>query len=425
MRTRIRVGLVAGAAIVAMLPTVLSSGGAEAGSGLPAHQIKHIVVLMQENRSADTYLGQLSVQGQPGYEAEPTTGNPDPLNPGNTIVPFHKTALCETSDLNHSWNGSHQEWDNGAMDGFTAANDINSPDNSDPADPSGARSMGYYDKTDLPFYNWLYKKWAIGDRYFGSVLSQTFPNRFFLLAGTSFGHIANDLPTSPTEFSQPSIFELLDAANITWKVYFSQIPFAYTFAYVRNHAPGNVVPVDQYYSDAKAGTLPQVSFVDPIFEGAPNVENDEHPPSNVQVGQRFSWRVIKKLERSPQWPTSALFFTYDEHGGFYDHVPPPAAVAPDAIPPMLAAGDTPGGFDRYGFRVPVAVVSPYSKHHFVSHVVHDHTSILRFIEERFGLPALTARDAAADPMFEFFDFSTPHFLSPPIYKRPSVTDCPT
>ncbi len=97
------------------------------------YNVNHIVVFMQENRSADTYLGQLNAEGQPGYEAEPTSGNPNPLVSGGTITPFHKTSMCETADLNHSWNGEHQAYDNGAMDGFTAANDINSA-NADPTD---------------------------------------------------------------------------------------------------------------------------------------------------------------------------------------------------------------------------------------------------------------------------------------------------
>src|SRR5262245_59952938 len=116
---------------------------------------------------------------------------------------------------------------------------------------------------------------------------------------------------------------------------------------------------------------------------------------------------------SAAWTSTAFFFTYDEHGGFYDHVVPPAAPAPDDIPPMVGGGDAPGGFDQYGVRVPAVVVSPYAKSHFVSHVVHDHTSILRFIEYRFGMPSLTARDAAADPMLEFFDFSAPTFATLP------------
>jgi phospholipase C len=174
-----------------------------------------------------------------------------------------------------------------------------------------------------------------------------------------------------------------------------------------------VFPIQQYYVDAQAGTLPQVAFLDPIFLGHADVENDEHPPSNVQLGQQFSHDVVQALTQSPNWPTSALFLTYDEHGGFADHVPPPAAVKPDDIKPMLQKGDYKASFDRYGFRVPSVVISPYSRKHFVSHVVHDHTSILRSIEDRFGLPTLTRRDAAAKPMWDFFDFTKPTFLKPP------------
>jgi len=384
-------------------------------SGCPANPhnlpVDHIVVLMQENRSADTYLGNLHAF-QPGYPAEPATGNPDPLNPaGPAILPFHKTNYCETSDLNHSWSGTHQEWHVGAMDGFTAANDINSA-NADPADPSGARTMGFYDQTDLPFYYGLYNTFATNDHYFQSVLSQTFPNRLYLYAGTSFGVIRNDSFFS----TQKSVFELLDQSFVTWKIYSDQYPLSFgslLFKYVNDRATEHVFPMSQYYADAAAGTLPNVSFVDPRFLDKPRVESDEHPPSNVQVGQKFVSDVINGLMASPNWSTSALFLTYDEHGGFYDHVAPPAAPVPDSIPPNLGPGDTPGAFDRYGFRVPVAVVSPYAKQHYVSHVTDDHTSILRFIELRFGLPALTNRDVNADPMLDMFDFSNPQFTSPP------------
>ena len=145
--------------------------------------------------------------------------NPDPTNPsGPPILRFHKTNYCETADLDHSWNGTHKEYDNGKMDGFTAQN-------VDSTDPTGARTMGYYDSADLPFYYALYSTFAMADRYFASTLTQTFPNRFYLLAGTSFGHIANDFPTGDpvNDFSQRSIFNLLDEAGVTWKIYFSQI----------------------------------------------------------------------------------------------------------------------------------------------------------------------------------------------------------
>ena len=392
--------------LAAALVLPLSSLGAPVAAASGKNPIDHVVVLMQENRSFDHYYGQLHNQGQPAAMAEPAgASNPNPLNPsGPPITAFHKTTYCEVADLGHSWNETHQEWDGGLMDGFTRANVT-------PADPTGSRTMGYYDSSDLPYYYGLYNTFATGDHYFASVLSQTFPNRFYLLAGTSFGHIRNDV--SPTGFTQPTVFNLLDQAHVSWKIYYSQIPFAYSFAYVRNHAPGNVVPISEYYADAAAGRLPAVSFVDPIFAATNTVENDEHPPSNVQVGEDFASKVIGSLMKSPNWSSSALFLTYDEHGGFYDHVPPPSAPVPDAIPPMLQPGDAPGGFDRYGIRVPVAVVSPYSRPHFVSHVVNDHTSILRFIEKRFDLPALTARDAAANPMLEFFDFKEPAFAQPP------------
>jgi phospholipase C len=375
--------------------------------------IDHIVVLMQENRSADTYLGQLNSEGQPDYEAEPTTGNPDPTNPLNPpIVPFHKTTYCEVADLDHSWNGTHNEVDGGAMDGFTAAN-------VDPADPTGSRAMGYYDETDLPFYYGLYNTFATGDRYFCSVLSQTFPNRLYLLAGTSFGHIRNDVFYSPHD----SIFNLLDQYAVTWRIYAAQYPAGYgslLFSYAAARSAQHLFPMTQYYADLAAGTLPDVSFVDPELMDTATKENDEHPPANVQVGQKFVADVINGLMSSAEWESSVLFFAYDEHGGFYDHVVPPAAPIPDDIPPMLEPGDVPGAFDQYGVRVPAVVVSPYAKSHFVSHVVHDHTSILRFIEYRFGLPSLTNRDAAADPMLEFFDFDNPPFVSPPSLPEATI-----
>ena len=331
--------------------------------------IQHVVVLMQENRSFDTYFGKLHSQGQPLAEPEPAhASNPDPTNPlGPPIPAFHKTHYCEVADLNHSWNGTHPEWNNGLMDGFTAAN-VNA------ADPNGSRTMGYYDRSDLPFYYDLYSHFATSDRQFASTLTQTFPNRFYLLAGTSFGHIRNDLP-GPDGYTQRTIFNLLDEARpqISWKIYFSQVPFGAEFKYVRDHAAGHVVQIDDpangYYADAAAGRLPQVAFVDPIFAGLNNVENDEHPKANVQVGQKFVSNVTNALFHSPNWSSSAMFLTYDEHGGFYDHVPPPAAPLPDSIPPMLQDGDTPGAFDRYGIRVPIVAISPYSQPHFVSHVV--------------------------------------------------------
>jgi phospholipase C len=374
--------------------------------------IQHVVVLMQENRSADSHFGALSTQGQPNYEPEPATpGNPDPTNPsGPAILPFHKTNYCDVADLDHSWNGTHQEIDGGAMDGFTAANAV-------PADPTGHRAMGYYDQTDLPFYYKLYSTFATGDRYFASAPTQTFPNRLYLYAATSFGHIRNDV----IESSQKSIFELLDSRSIPWHIYASgnQSYGSLFFSYVQHHAAGHVFPISQYFTDLNNNALPSVTFIDPGIDDNPQTENDEHPPADVQLGQKYVADAINALIASPEWASSAFFLTYDEHGGFYDHVAPPAAPKPDNIAPMLQPGDAPGAFDIYGVRVPEVTVSPYAKPAFVSHVVHDHTSITRFIEDRFGLPNMTNRDLNADPMMEMFDFSTPALLNPP--SMPAAT----
>jgi phospholipase C len=396
-------------AIVVTLALVASTAGSVARA-TPAgvDSINHVVVFMQENRSFDSYFGHLK-QYDPtlDVEAEPTTtANPNPLDPNASIAAFHQTNTCEVADLNHSVEGSNTEYDNGAMNGFTKANQ-------DPNDPTGSRTMGYHTQAEIPYYYKLADTFAIGDRYFASELGPTFPNRFFLLTGTSFGHTTNDFPLDDplNAFTQKTVFETLDAAHVSWRAYFAEVPFAMIFGYVRKEAAGHIFPIAQYFIDAAAGTLPQVSFVDPVFVGTNNTETDEHPTTNIQVGEKFSSAVINGLIQSPNWPSSALFFTYDEHGGFYDHVPPPAAVVPDSIP-----GDE--KLDRYGFRVPVVVVSPFAKRHFVSHVVHDHTSILRFIETRFGLPALTARDAAADPMLEFFNFSQPTLAFPSLPDAP-------
>ncbi len=378
------------------LPADTLPAGTPHGAQIP---LDTIVVLMQENRSFDHYFGLLQRAGKKITPRK--ASNPDPTG-GQPIRRFHEKRYCEVADLDHSWSATHSEWNGGAMDGFTAAN-------VDPGDLTGSRTMGYFTRADLPFYYKLYQKFPIGDHYFCSLLGPTFPNRFYLLTGTSAGRTRNVFTT----FSGQSIFQLLDAAGVSWKIYYSQLPFAALIGYVQAHLD-HTVAIDQYFTDAAAGTLPQVAFLDPIFLDDENVENDEHPPANVQIGQEFVARVVRALFASPQWNQAAMFLMYDEHGGFYDHVPPPPACVPDATPPNLQPTDPPGAFDRYGIRVPVVVVSPWARKRFVSHVVHDHTSILRFIETRFDLPALTNRDANADPMLEFFDFSRRGFANPPL-----------
>ena len=296
------------------LPADTLPPGTPHGASIP---IDHIVVLMQENHSFENYFGHLHPSAQRHL------ANPDPTAlAGAPIIAFHDPHTCVPHglDLDHSWTGSHRQWDGGAMDGFTAAN-------VDPQDPTGRRTMAYYTRADLPFYYGLAREFGIGARYFCSVLGPTYPNRMYLFAGTSFGHIQNDFPSSPTEFSQPTILNLLDAHGITWREYVSDVPMFIFFAYVRDH-PANVVPIAQYFADAAAGTLPQVAFLDARGFGTLNQESDEHPPANVQVGEEFGAGVVAALMASPDWARSALFLTYDEHGGYFDPSPHRQLVCP-------------------------------------------------------------------------------------------------
>ena len=175
-----------------------------------------------------------------------------------------------------------------------------------------------------------------------------------------------------------------------------------------------LAPIDHFYADAASGTLPSFSLVEPDYG-----KQSEEDPQDVQFGDQFLGDVVNAVLSGPGWPATMLIWTYDEHGGYYDHVPPPPAVAPDDIPPALKPGDPPGCFDQYGFRVPAGVVSPYAKADFVSHTVFDHTSILKTIEEKWNLPALTRRDANANSLLQLDLQATPAFLVPPDLAAPA------
>ena len=378
------------------------------GASIP---IEHIIVLMQENRSFDQYYGHLPGHGQDDVDVAPIdTSNPDP--DGGVALPWHhETAYC-VQDTDHGWSASHEQWNDGAMDGFARSNVT-------AEDPNGHRAMGFYEEADLPFYYKLISTFATSDRYFCSLLGPTFPNRMYLVAATSFGIVTTDVNVLAPA-GVPQLYSALDAAGVTWKAYSASLSSAFLFPdYAVGHA-AHLVGVDQFATDAAAGTLPQVAFIEASFEGKADSETDEHPPADIQLGQEFVSRHVQTLIHSPQWSSSALFITYDEHGGLYDHVPPPAACAPDDTAPRL--NPELGGFDRLGFRVPVIVVSPYARRNFVSHEVHSHTSILRFIETKFGLPALTARDANSDAMLDLFDFASPPQLDVPELPTPVVDD---
>jgi phospholipase C len=372
-----------------------------AGTVDTANPVEHIVVIMQENHSFDNYFGSLD---RDGYEGQVDGITPDMFNldrSGRKVSAYHETYYC-AKDPNHGWDAEHADWDSGRNDQFVRQ--------------SGRQTMGYYERTEIPYYYALADQFAIADRYFCSLLSQTFPNRFFLMTATAFGHVANDKPQHQGDFSQKTIFDLLDQYGVSWKYYSDGQGYLALFTGTAERDRARIVPLAQYDTDLQQGGLPQVSFVESNYES----NEDEHPMEDVRVGQAWVARRVNALIASPYWTSSALFLTYDENGGFFDHVAPPAACAPDDIAPHLKPGSQPGAYDRYGFRVPFVAISPYAKHHYVSHVTYDHTSILKFIETRFNLPALTRRDANADGMADLFDFDHPTLGQPALPDAPQV-----
>jgi phospholipase C len=331
----------------------------------------------------------------------------------SSVVWNHVEDAC-FDNPNHSWAGSHLAWNQGQNDGFVIASSAGAGGDGEGHDPTGSRAMGYYDQRDIPFYYELASTFAIADRNFSDVLGPTLPNRLYLYAGTSFGIVDG---TIDTDFHR-TIFRALNQRGISWKVYQSDVAAGLLTASFLVDSIGHIASIDDFAEDARQDRLPAVSWVDPVLLTATATLSSEEPPADMQVGQQFVYRQVAALMSSSSWATSAMFITYDETGGLYDHVPPPAACPPDGTPPSEQADL--GGFDRHGFRVPLFVVSPYAKAHFVSHAIHSHTSILRFIETRFGLPALTARDANADALLDMFDFANPSFLSPPDLQAPTV-----
>src|SRR5205085_2962356 len=268
----------------------------------------------------------------------------------------------------------------------------------------------------LPFYYSLAKTFTLANRWFCSAPCQTYPNRRFLMAGTAYGNIS----TSNSSLQDPpppngTIFDQLSAHGIGWRNYFTDLPSTGIIPSIIEKHPSGLAPISSFFADCAAGTLPAVSLVDPEFGVAGEVGGplssvplppaatagdrvsaqggSEENPQDIQIGQAFVARVVNAVLQSPAWPRTLLVWTYDEHGGYYDHVPPPPAIAPDNIPPAVPAGQSAyNGFRQYGFRVPCAVVSPWSRPHYVSHRAFDHTSVLALVEAKWNLPALTYRD---------------------------------
>ncbi len=402
--------------------------------------IEHVVILIQENRSFDHYFG--SYRGVRGFsDRSVALQQPDPANttspPVGALLPFHldtstTDAAC-THDITHDWVPQHQSWNNGAMDGFVGSRlPINSND--------AVLSMGYYTRADLPYYYALADAFTICDNYFCSVMGPTDPNRLYTMAasldpdGKNGGPILQTIVANRTavygRLTYTTMPEQLQARGISWKVYSSPdetvlggilsdnvLPYFKNFqdpASVLNHnAFGPQFPVD-FLADVASGNLPQVSWL------VGSVLTSDHPPSPSIFGENIVSLIVSALAAKPAlWAKTVLFVTYDENGGFFDHVPPVTAplgtpgeyVTAPAMPDPTVTGSPPiTGPIGLGFRVPMLIISPFSRGGFVSSDLFDHTSVLRFLETLFGaeVPNLSAwRRATVGDLSSAFNFKKP------------------
>ena len=457
--------------------------------------LNHIVFFAQENRSLDNYFGAMrqywaaneipdqSFDGLPQFN--PTSGdaplyglppalpgcNPaDPMpsdcvwDPSSRVTSYHLITVCN-ENTSPSWDEAHVDWDYydelgkdpATNNGFvhTAAHDARTNPGGPFYDVNGIRAMGYWDGTDLNYDYFMATKFATSDRFFQPAMSRTEINREYIDAATSGGYaFPNGFDAADTpQLTSTTIFEELDKAGISWKVYIDpdqtgcsgppyqascliQSGYLESFTYAQHivrDTPQNIAPISDFFSDLTNGTLPQYAEIEPASDAGLDEHGSDYDahPENIQQGARYVSSIINALmdtANTPNnyWSDSALIFTYDESGGMYDHVPPQPEPSPDGIPPIdLPVGSPCYGYDFSspgqnscnftwtGYRIPFIVVSQFAKKNYVSHTVADTTAVLKFIETRFNLPALNHRDAAQPDLSEFFDFNNPPWVTPP------------
>jgi phospholipase C len=356
--------------------------------------VEHLVVLMMENRSVDHLLGWYGAEN-PKFDAHQHAQFPDlRQGPDGPMLEtqdwgelgrrnYHGRA---NADPNHSWNGGRAERRGGALDGWL-----------DPATHNDEFSLSYYNAVDVPVWAQLTRDYQTYDRWFAALLGSTYPNRYYLHSGQTGGIKDNtffvsmpDRPEWSLGFDWPTVWTLCESFGVTCGYYFSNLPV--TALWGGRHLL-HCRPMAEFYADAALGRLPQVTFLDPWFVVPNGLANDDHPHADIRLGQALISDVVEAFATSPQYRCGALAITYDEWGGFWDHVQPPH-VRDD----RGTAGD-PGGpddFGQLGFRVPSTIVSPWTKRPgSVDHTVYEHSSITRFISDNWNLPQLTARTRGA------------------------------
>ena len=363
----------------------------------PNTPIEHVIVLMQENHSFDNYFGTYqNADGIPPGTCIPV----DPFNPWNPscVAPFHLgDNEVQLEDPDHSSHTFLLQYNDGRMDGFVYALRRKNQD--------GRLTMAYYDDRDLPYYWNLADEYALFDRFFSSAAGGSFTNHIYWVAAVP-GMDRSKLPPEGLG-DLPTIFDRLEERGISWKFYVQNydprityrtrgvlqgpkaaqavwVPLLNYARYIDDpELSSHIVDLAEYFEDLQNGTLPAVAYMVP---SGPS----EHPPSSVMSGQRFVRTLLNELMRSTAWNSSAFILTYDDWGGWYDHVSPPQVDA-----------------SGYGFRVPALLVSAYARRGYIDSTELDYTSILKFIEQNWDLEPLADRDANANSLVTAFDFSQP------------------
>ncbi|RDS84937.1 phosphoesterase [Dyella monticola] len=403
-----------------------------ATSGNALSAINHIVVLMLENRSFDHMLGFLYADADnvspAGQAYEGLTGKES--NPGSSGAPVSVFQIQAGTTSTYFMPGA----DPG--EGYTATNSQLFASNTAPTPPVAANQgfvsnfaytlgwetkendsivagtvandiMGMHTPQTLPVLSALARGFAVCDHWYGSAPTETLPNRAFLHAATSQGHMDDKTKT----FTAPTIYSSLSNQNISWKIYgYDAEPLTrQTFTDITNLADTYFGEFADFQADAANGSLPSYTFLEPSWGSK---GNSQHPNYDVALGEQFIHDVYYALRNSPSWSQTLLIITYDEHGGCYDHVPPPT----NAVPPDNSAGEYGFDFKRFGPRVPTLLISPLIPPGTVFRTAgatpFDHTSILKTVQLRWNVPALTARDAAAPDVSAVLSLATPRTDDP-------------